>query len=67
MSPGARALYWLGVVLMLLSIADVVLVRFFRIDVTGLPWSTLALGCTGIILMQIARFIQREPQTEEEA
>jgi len=67
MPPGvARVLYWLGVVLMLLSIADVVLVRFFRIDITGVAWSTLALGCVGIVLMQVSRFVTREPKTEED-
>lgn len=53
----ARIFYILGIVLMLLAITDVLLARFARINVTGVTWSPIALGGTGIILMQVARFM----------
>jgi hypothetical protein len=53
----ARILYILGLVLMLLAITDVLLARFARINVTNVTWSPIALGGTGIILMQVARFM----------
>jgi uncharacterized membrane protein len=58
MPPGtARIVYIVGLVLMVLCIVEVALVRFARIDLTGVRWSPIALGGTGIILMQIARFM----------
>ena len=53
----ARILYLLGIVLMLLCIGDVLLVKYARINLTGVTWSPIALGGTGIILMQVARFM----------
>lgn len=53
----ARIFYILGLVLMALCIIDVLLVRVAKVDLTGVRWSPIALGGTGIILMQIARFM----------
>lgn len=53
----ARILYILGIVLMLLCITDVLLLKFAKINLTGVTWSPIALGGTGIILMQVARFM----------
>ena len=53
----ARFLYVLGMILMLLGIADVALQRFGKIDLTGTRWSALVLGGTGIVLVNISRFV----------
>ncbi|QDU30873.1 hypothetical protein ETAA8_60220 [Anatilimnocola aggregata] len=67
MSPSViRGIYWLGVVLMLLAIADSLLFRFARIDLTGVRWGSLALGGVGIVLMQVSRFIYVAPEPEPE-
>jgi hypothetical protein len=59
--PPARFLYALGMILMLLAIADVALVRFAKIDVTGYRYSSAILGITGIVLVNIARFMPQPP------
>lgn len=63
----ARMLYLLGIVLMLLCIADVLLAKFARINVTGVPWSPIALGGMGIILMQVARFMNMTSRSRSDA
>jgi hypothetical protein len=60
----ARLLYIAGLVLMLLCIVDVLLIRFARIDLTGVSWTPIALGSTGILLMQAARFLGMSARRE---
>ena len=60
----ARVLYWLGIVCMLLCIADALLLRFARIDVTGFAATPLVLGGLGIVLMQVSRFWPAAKDTE---
>jgi hypothetical protein len=48
----ATALRWIGILLILFAIIDVVLGRIFGIDITGVPWSPLATGITGGILLK---------------
>jgi hypothetical protein len=57
-----RALYWLGVVLMLIGLADAALARFANFDLTGKSWTPLAFGLAGIVLMWVSRLL---PQQEE--
>jgi hypothetical protein len=57
-----RSLYWLGVLLMLIGLADAALARFANFDLTGKSWSPLAFGLAGIVLMWISRLL---PQREE--
>lgn len=65
----ARIFYLLGLGLMIVCIIDVLLVRFAKIDLTGVRWSPIALGGTGIVLMQLARFLNRATPhpTEDDA
>lgn len=51
----ARRIYWVGIGLMVLGLADVGLFWAYRINVTGVNWSPMALGGTGMILTWIAR------------
>jgi hypothetical protein len=52
-----RALYWLGVALMLIALADALLVRLARIDLTGSTALPLGLGLAGIVLMWLSRML----------
>jgi hypothetical protein len=49
----SRALYWLGVLLMILAIVDALLPRVAHIDLTGKYWSPLVFGGIGILLMRL--------------
>ena len=55
----ARFLYVLGIVLMLLAIVDTLLV-WAKIDLTGVIWLPMALGCAGIVLMWVSRLTSAE-------
>ena len=57
-----RIVYWLGVLLMLVGLADAGLSRLANIDLTGKTWSPMAFGLVGIVLMWVSRLI---PQQEE--
>ena len=57
-----RSVYGLGVLLMLIGLADAALARFANFDLTGKNWSPLAFGIAGIVLMWISRLL---PQQEE--
>lgn len=59
-----RIVYGLGVFCMLLCIADALLFRFARINVTGLTWTPILLGGLGIVLMQVSRFVPAPPQDQ---
>lgn len=48
----ATALRWVGILLILFAILDVVLGRIFAIDVTGVPWSPLVSGFIGGALLK---------------
>ena len=67
----ARIVYLFGIVLMLLCITDVLLVKYAGKNLTGVTWSPIALGGTGIILMQVARFMnmnaRSQPADDEDA
>ncbi|WP_254512517.1 hypothetical protein [Anatilimnocola floriformis] len=60
-SQTARFLYVLGIILMLLGIADVALNKIWGIDLTGTRWSAMILGGTGIVLMNVARYMPQSP------
>ena len=62
--PTGRILYIVGLIFMLLCIADAMLARFARIDLTGYPYTPVILGGIGIILINVARFMGR-PTTAE--
>jgi len=49
----ATALSGLGILLILFAIVDVVLGRFFEIDITGVSWSPLAAGILGSVLLRV--------------
>ena len=49
----ATAMSWLGILLIVFAIVDVVLGRGFQIDITGVSWSPLAAGLTGGLLLRV--------------
>ena len=48
----ARALAWLGVLLIVFALVDFGLGRFMDIDITGVPWSPLVSGVIGSLLLR---------------
>jgi hypothetical protein len=48
----ATVLRWIGMLLILFALVDVVLGRFFGIDITGVPWSPIAAGLAGWVLLK---------------
>lgn len=64
MSTG-RILYVLGLLFMLLCIADAMLARFARIDLTGYQYTPVILGGIGIILINVARFLPKPTADED--
>lgn len=63
LSPSvARGLYWLGVVLILVGVADALLSRLANVDLTGVQWSPLVFGAVGIVLTWVARFVPTDDE-----
>jgi hypothetical protein len=48
----ATTLRWVGILLILFAILDVVLGRIFAIDITGVSWSPLVSGIAGGTLLK---------------
>lgn len=61
-----RILYVLGFFSMLLCIADALLVRFAKVDLTGYPYTPMVLGGIGMVLVNVARFMPASSTQEPE-
>lgn len=48
----AITLRWVGILLILFAIVDVVLGRIFALDITGVSWSPLVSGIAGSALLK---------------
>lgn len=66
MPSAGQFMYILGLILMVLCIADAALVRFAKIDLTGYPYTPIVLGGIGIVLVNASRLLRRSPAEDEE-
>lgn len=48
----AAGLQWLGILLILFAISDLVMSRIFSVEITGVWWSPLLAGAAGGLLIR---------------